>query len=128
MRIVSIVGARPNFVKLAPVVRALAARADVEHFVVHTGQHYDPAMSATFFDELQIPQPHHNLEVGSGTHGEQTAAIIERFERICMDLHPDWVLAYGDVNSTVAGALTAVKLGIKVAHVEAGLRSYDRTM
>ena len=128
MRIVSVVGARPNFVKLAPVVRALAARANVEHIVVHTGQHYDPTMSGDFFKELEIPPPQYNLEVGSGSHGEQTAAVIARFEQVCRKLAPDWVLVYGDVNSTVAAALAAVKLGTKVAHVEAGLRSYDRSM
>lgn len=128
VRILSVVGARPNLVKLAPVVRALASRPVVEHLVVHTGQHYDASMSGTFFEELEIPAPHANLEVGSGTHAQQTAAVLERFEPICRDTRPDWVLVYGDVNSTVAAALVAAKLGVRVAHVEAGLRSYDRTM
>jgi UDP-N-acetylglucosamine 2-epimerase (non-hydrolysing) len=128
MRIVSVVGARPNFVKLAPVARALGARPDVEHLVVHTGQHYDALMSDSFFTDLDIPAPQVNLDVGSGSHAQQTAAIIARFEPVVLDLRPDWVLVYGDVNSTVAAALVAVKLGIRVAHVEAGLRSYDRTM
>ncbi|HZH39447.1 MAG TPA: UDP-N-acetylglucosamine 2-epimerase (non-hydrolyzing) [Gemmatimonadales bacterium] len=128
MRIISVVGARPNFVKLAPVAHALAKRPGVEHLIVHTGQHYDALMSDSFFRELDIPAPSVNLEVGSASHAKQTAAVMERFEGTCVELKPDWVLVYGDVNSTVAAALVAVKLGIKVAHVEAGLRSYDRTM
>jgi UDP-N-acetylglucosamine 2-epimerase (non-hydrolysing) len=130
VRIVSVVGARPNFVKLAPVARALAARraAGVEHIVVHTGQHYDALMSDAFFTDLAIPAPDHNLGVGSGAHGQQTAAVLAGFEPLCAELRPDWVLVYGDVNSTVAAALAAVKLGVRVAHVEAGLRSRDRTM
>src|SRR5947209_5647748 len=128
MKIVSVVGARPNFVKLAPVAHALNTRAGVRHLVVHTGQHYDAVMSDSFFVDLAIPAPDYNLEVGSGPHGKQTAAVLERFEPLCDELRPDWVLVYGDVNSTVAAALAAVKLGVKVAHVEAGLRSRDRTM
>lgn len=128
LRIISVVGARPNFVKLAPVAHALAKRKGVEHLIVHTGQHYDALMSASFFQELEIPAPSVNLEVGSASHAKQTAAVMERFEETCVDLKPDWVLVYGDVNSTAAAALVAVKLGIKTAHVEAGLRSYDRTM
>src|SRR6266550_6871929 len=128
MRILSVVGARPNLVKLAPIVRALAPRARVDHVVVHTGQHYDTSMSGVFFEDFEIPPPDCNLEVGSGTHAQQTAAVLERFEPICKNLHPDWVLVYGDVNSTLAAALVAVKLGMRVAHVEAGLRSHDRTM
>src|SRR5213083_2252619 len=99
MRIVSVVGARPNFVKLAPVARALATQPGVEHIVVHTGQHYDALLSETFFTELK-----HNLEVGSSSHAQQTARIMERFEPLCGELQPDWVLVYGDVNSTVAAA------------------------
>lgn len=128
MRILSVVGARPNFMKLAPVARALARRGAVDHVVVHTGQHYDESMSDVFFTQLAMQRPHYNLNVGSGTHGKQTAAVLERFEVVCNDLAPDWVFVYGDVNSTVAAALAAVKLGVKVAHVEAGLRSRDRTM
>src|SRR2546427_755057 len=128
MRIVSVVGARPNFVKLAPVARALATHPGVEHIVVHTGQHYDPLLSESFFTELEIPEPKHNLEVGSLSHAQQTARIMERFEPLCGELQPDWVLVYGDVNSTVAAALVAAKLGVRVAHVEAGLRSHDRSM
>lgn len=128
LQVVSVVGARPNFVKLAPVAAALRGRSDVRHTVVHSGQHYDIQMSRAFFDELEIPPPDFNLEVGSGSHAQQTAAVLARFESVCEELHPDWVLVYGDVNSTVAAALTAVKLGVRVAHVEAGLRSYDRSM
>lgn len=128
LRIVSVVGARPNFMKLAPLARALAARGDAEHVIVHTGQHYDPEMSETFFRDLGLGPPDHNLEVGSGSHAQQTALIMQRFESVCLSLRPDWVLVYGDVNSTVAAALVASKLGIKVGHVEAGLRSRDWTM
>ena len=126
--LVSVVGARPNFMKLAPVARAAAGRPQVKHVIVHTGQHYDPGMSDAFFEELGIPRPDHNLEVGSGSHAAQTALIMQRFEPVVLDAAPDAVLVYGDVNSTVAAALVAAKLGIKVAHVEAGLRSRDWTM
>ena len=128
MSLLSVVGARPNFMKLAPLVRALGRRPAVRHIVVHTGQHYDPEMSDAFFRDLGIPRPDHNLEVGSGTHAQQTAAILERLEPIVLDLDPDLVLVYGDVNSTVAAALVAAKLGVRVGHVEAGLRSRDWTM
>lgn len=128
LRVVSVVGARPNFVKLAPVSLALSRRPNVDHVVVHTGQHYDDLLSAAFFEQLGIAPPGFNLGVGSGTHAQQTAAVLERVEPICQQLAPDWVLVYGDVNSTVAAALAAVKLGLPVAHVEAGLRSDDRTM
>ncbi len=123
----SVVGARPNFMKLAPVARALAARA-VPHVVVHTGQHYDPEMSDTFFQDLALPAPDHALGVGSGSHARQTAAVMERFEPVCEAVRPDVVLVYGDVNSTAAAALVAAKLGVRVGHVEAGLRSRDRGM
>ena len=113
--------------KLAPVARALAARG-ARHTVVHTGQHYDPEMSEAFFRDLRLPRADHALDVGSGSHAKQTALIMERFEPLCVSLAPDVVLVYGDVNSTVAAALVAAKLGIKVGHVEAGLRSRDRTM
>src|SRR2546427_2918816 len=126
MRIVSVVGARPNFVKLAPVARALATLANVEHIVVHTGQHYDPLLSESFFTELEIPAPTHNLEVGSASHALQTAAIIERFEPVCLDLRPDWVLVYGDVNSTVAAAPVAGKLGLQASRGEGGGRTTNR--
>ena len=127
MHIVHIAGARPNFPKLAPVHRAMHG-AGWRQTIVHTGQHYDEAMSGAFFDDLGIPEPEVNLEVGSASHAVQTARIMERFEPVLVAQKPDWVLVYGDVNSTVAAALVASKLGVKVAHVEAGLRSYDRTM
>lgn len=128
MRILSVVGTRPNFMKLAPVARALAVRPDVEHVIVHTGQHYDPLMSDTFFDDLEIPTPQYALAVGSGTHSETTALVMQRLEPVLVHERPDLVLVYGDVTSTMAAALTAGQRGIKVAHVEAGLRSRDRTM
>jgi UDP-N-acetylglucosamine 2-epimerase (non-hydrolysing) len=128
MRIVSVVGARPNFMKLAPVDRELAKRSDVEHAIVHTGQHYDPGMSDAFFEELWIPAPDYHLGVGSGSHAAQTAAVMQRLEPVLTQLQPDVLLAYGDVNSTLAAALVAAKLGVRVGHVEAGLRSGDWTM
>ncbi len=127
-RVLSVVGARPNFMKLAPLAQALYDIPDIEHLVVHTGQHYDIEMSEAFFRDLDIEEPDRNLEVGSDTHARQTAAIMERFERVCDDVRPDAVLVYGDVNSTVAAALVAAKLGIRVGHVEAGLRSRDWSM
>jgi UDP-N-acetylglucosamine 2-epimerase (non-hydrolysing) len=122
-----VVGARPNFPKVAPVYRAAAA-AGLKQLVVHTGQHYDESLSWTFFSDLGIPEPDLNLAVGSETHAVQTARIMERIEPVLRETHPDWVVVYGDVNSTVAAALVAAKLSLKVAHVEAGLRSYDRAM
>src|SRR3989454_10557189 len=121
MRILSVVGARPNFMKLAPVDRELAKRRDVEHVIVHTGQHYDPEMSAAFFEQLWIPAPDYHLDVGSGSHAQQTARVMQRLEPILTELHPDLVLVYGDVNSTVAAALTTAELGLRVGHVEAGV-------
>jgi len=126
--IVSVVGARPNFMKLAPVVRALGSRAGIVHRVVHTGQHYDAAMSEAFFRDLGLPIPEIDLEVGSGTHAQQTALVMERLEPVLTAHLPDLLLVYGDVNSTVAAALVAAKLGIRIGHVEAGLRSGDRSM
>src|SRR5688572_28375994 len=123
-----VAGARPNFMKLAPVVRALSARNRLRFRIVHTGQHYDEAMTDVFFAELGIPAPDVHLEVGSGSHGAQTARILERYEAHLTANRPDATVVFGDVNSTVACALAAVKLGIPVAHVEAGLRSFDRTM
>jgi UDP-N-acetylglucosamine 2-epimerase (non-hydrolysing) len=123
-----VAGARPNFMKLAPVVRALAGHREVAYRIVHTGQHYDEAMNDVFFDELQIPRPEVHLEVGSGSHGVQTARIIERYEAHLVSSRPRGTVVFGDVNSTAACALAAVKLGVGVAHVEAGLRSFDRTM
>ena len=128
MHILHVVGARPNFMKAAPVVRALAACPDVRQTLVHTGQHYDAVMSDVFFTQLEMPQPDCNLEVGSGTHAVQTARIMLAFEPALVERKPDLVLVYGDVNSTVAAALVCSKLSVPVGHVEAGLRSGDRTM
>jgi UDP-N-acetylglucosamine 2-epimerase (non-hydrolysing) len=127
MNLLHVVGARPNFMKLAPVHLALKARG-MTQIIVHTGQHYDAAMSQVFFDQLGLPAPDVNLEVGSGSHAEQTAAVLSRFEKVVLDRRPDWVVVYGDVNSTMAASLVCTKLGIRVAHVEAGLRSFDRRM
>ncbi len=128
MRIVNVVGARPNFMKIAPLMAAYGAHPALEPVLVHTGQHYDHAMSDRFFDELDIPRPDLNLGVGGGTHAAQHASVIQAFEKACLDLKPDLVLVVGDVNSTISCALVAAKLNIPVAHVEAGLRSFDRTM
>ena len=119
MLIMHIVGARPNFMKAAPVMDALKPYPHVQQMLVHTGQHYDANMSAVFFKELGLPEPDINLEVGSASHAVQTAGIMQRFEQIVLETRPDWVLVYGDVNSTVATALVSTKLGIPVAHVEA---------
>lgn len=127
MKVLHVVGARPNFPKLAPVHRALRA-AGVEQVVIHTGQHYDEALSAAFFRDLGIPAPDLDLAVGSASHAVQTARIMERFEPVLTAHAPDWLLVYGDVNSTLAAAVVAAKLGIAVAHVEAGLRSGDLRM
>jgi len=123
-----IVGARPNFIKVAPVMNALKTRKHVVQTLIHTGQHYDANMSDVFFEQLGIPAPDVNLAVGSGTHARQTAEIMTRFEPVLLEGKPDLVLVYGDVNSTVAAALVCAKLGVRVGHIEAGLRSFDRTM
>ena len=127
MTVLHVVGARPNFMKAAPVYRALA-RAGFDQVLVHTGQHYDAQMSDVFFQTLEIPAPDESLNVGSGSHAQQTAAIMSKFEPVVLARKPDIVLVYGDVNSTVAAALVCAKLGIRIAHVEAGLRSFDREM
>jgi UDP-N-acetylglucosamine 2-epimerase (non-hydrolysing) len=123
-----VAGARPNFVKLAPLHRALQRHSSLRSAIVHTGQHYDDAMSGSFFRELGIPEPDVNLEVGPGTHAVQTGTIMQRFEPVLAELAPRWVVVFGDVNSTMAAALVAAKLRVRVAHVEAGLRSHDWTM
>jgi UDP-N-acetylglucosamine 2-epimerase (non-hydrolysing) len=129
VRIVYVVGTRPNFVKMAPVIAALRRRApEWRHTVVHTGQHYDRMMSDVFLEELGVPDPDHLLGIGSGSHGEQTARVIEALEPVLAAEAPDLVLVPGDVNSTLAAALCAAKLGIAVGHVESGLRSFDRSM
>lgn len=128
MKLLHVVGARPNFMKAAPVIRAGRATPGVTQVLVHTGQHYDRAMSDTFFSDLDLPEADENLGVGSGSHAEQTARVMLGFEPVLDQHRPDWVVVYGDVNSTIACALVAVKKGIQVAHVEAGLRSRDRAM
>ncbi len=129
MRIVYVVGTRPNFVKTAPVIAALRARLpEGRHAIVHTGQHYDRLMSEVFLEELGVPAPDHMLEVGSGTHAAMTARTMERLEPVLIEERPDLVIVPGDVNSTLAAVLTAVKMGIPVAHIESGLRSFDLTM
>jgi UDP-N-acetylglucosamine 2-epimerase (non-hydrolysing) len=129
VRIVHVLGTRPNFVKMAPVIAAARERlGPSESVIVHTGQHYDRAMSEVFFEELGVPEPDHMLGVGSGTHGEQTARVLMRLEPVLRAERPDVVLVAGDVNSTLAAALCAARLGIPIGHVESGLRSFDRTM
>jgi UDP-N-acetylglucosamine 2-epimerase (non-hydrolysing) len=128
MRILNIVGARPNLVKIAPLLREMRRRSEIEPILVHTGQHYDEKLSDVFFRQMGIPEPDVNLEVGSGSHGWQTAEILRKIEPVLIERKPDCVLVVGDVNSTVAASLGAAKLGIAVVHVEAGLRSFDRTM
>ena len=129
LKVINVVGARPNFMKVAPIVEAMRRRAgDFAPVVLHTGQHYDERMSDAFFRDLGLPHPDVHLGVGSGSHAQQTAAVMQRFEPVLLDERPDWVLVVGDVNSTLACALVCAKLGVRVAHVEAGLRSRDRTM
>ena len=127
-RVLNIAGARPNFMKIAPLMAEMHRHAEIEPMLIHTGQHYDKKMSKLFFDELGIPKPDIDLGIGSGRHGEQTGKIMIEFEKAVLELRPDLVVVVGDVNSTIACSLVAVKLGIPVAHVEAGLRSFDRDM
>ncbi len=127
-RIINIVGARPNLPKIAPLIRQMQGHPEIEPLLVHTGQHYDENLSNIFFRQMGIPPPDINLGVGSGTHAEQTAEILRRVEPILLKQKPDLVIVVGDVNSTIAVSLTAAKMGIPVAHVEAGLRSFDRSM
>ena len=128
MKFLCVCGARPNFMKISPIVDALKRVDGAQTMLVHTGQHYDDRMSRLFFEDLRIPRPDINLAVGSGSQAVQTAEIMKRFEPVCIEHQPDWVIVVGDVNSTLACTLVSVKLGFRVAHVEAGLRSFDRSM
>ena len=127
-RVLTVVGARPQFIKAAAVSRAFKKEARISEVFLHTGQHFDANMSDIFFDELSIPKPHYHLGIGGGTHGQNTGRMIEKIEAVLIDEKPDWVMVFGDTDSTLAGALAAVKLNIRVAHVEAGLRSFNRQM
>lgn len=128
MRILNVVGARPNLMKMAPIVEEMARHPEIEQTLLHTGQHYDKAMSGIFFEQLGLPTPDIYMGVGSGSHAWQTAQVMIGFEKVCQELHPELILVVGDVNSTLACSVTAAKLWIPVAHVEAGLRSFDRRM
>ena len=128
MRILTVLGARPQFIKAATVSRAIKSRDDIEEIIVHTGQHFDANMSDVFFEQLDIPRPHHNLHIAGLSHGAMTGRMLEGIEALIQQVQPDWVLVYGDTNSTLAGALAAAKLHVPVAHVEAGLRSHNPAM
>jgi UDP-N-acetylglucosamine 2-epimerase (non-hydrolysing) len=129
LKIINVVGARPNFMKMAPIIEAMNRHpSEIEHLLVHTGQHYDEKMSKAFFNDLGMPKPDIDLEIGSGSHAEQTGRVMMEFEKVCLQEKPDLVIVVGDVNSTMACTITAKKLDIRVAHVEAGLRSGDMTM
>ena len=128
-KIISVVGARPNFMKVAPIHRAFQRYSqEIEHYIVHTGQHYDAAMSDAFFQDLDMPEPAVFMGIGSGSHATQTAKVMVEFEKVCENIRPDLVIVVGDVNSTIGCSLVSVKMGIRTAHVEAGLRSFDRAM
>ena len=128
MKIVTVIGARPQFIKAAVVSRAIAQHPDMQEIIVHTGQHFDENMSDIFFEEMQIPKPDYNLHINGLGHGAMTGQMLEKIETVLVEEKPDWVLVYGDTNSTLAGALAASKLHINVAHVEAGLRSFNTNM
>jgi UDP-GlcNAc3NAcA epimerase len=128
MKIVTILGARPQFVKASMVSKEMIERRDIQEVIIHTGQHFDENMSKIFFQEMGIPEPKYNLEINTLPHGAMTGRMLEKIEKVLQKEHPDWVLVYGDTNSTLAGALSAVKIHIPVAHVEAGLRSFNRKM
>jgi UDP-GlcNAc3NAcA epimerase len=128
MRIITIIGARPQFIKAATVSREIGKTDNIEEIIIHTGQHFDNNMSNVFFEEMDIPKPHYHLGIGGGNHGEQTGQMLIKIEEVLLKEKPDWVLVYGDTNSTLAGALATVKLNIPVAHVEAGLRSFNKKM
>jgi len=128
MKILSIIGARPQFIKASPVSREIAKHTDIEEIIVHTGQHFDPNMSKIFFDQMKIPEPDYNLGINSLSHGAMTGRMLEEIEKVMIVEKPDWVIVYGDTNSTLAGSLAAKKMHLKVAHVEAGLRSFNMNM
>jgi len=128
MKIITIIGARPQFIKAAVISREIARHDNIEEIIIHTGQHYDANMSEIFFEQMQIPKPHYNLGISAKTHGVMTGQMLEKIEAVLLDEKPDWVIVYGDTNSTLAGALAAKKLHIKIAHVEAGLRSFNMQM
>jgi UDP-N-acetylglucosamine 2-epimerase (non-hydrolysing) len=128
IKIITVVGTRPNFIKASPLHKAFSQYENVKHIIVHTGQHYDNSMSDVFFKDLNLPEPEIYLGVGSGSHSKQTAEVLTGFEKVILSENPDLVIVLGDVNSTMAAALAAVKSGVRVAHIEAGLRSFDRTM
>ncbi|WP_457744456.1 UDP-N-acetyl glucosamine 2-epimerase, partial [Sulfurimonas sp.] len=128
MKILTILGARPQFIKAGSVSREIAKHKEIEEVIVHTGQHYDANMSDIFFDEMKIPKPDYFLGIGGKSHGAMTGQMIEKIEEVCFKEKPDWIMVYGDTNSTLAGAIVASKLHIKLAHIEAGLRSFNMKM